>query len=287
MTSRIFLTAVLVMVTGFWVQVQAQEATTSTAAEGVEKPAEGNTSKEAGTPEVVSAPSEGGTVVPGTTEDKELTMGEAFLRKLKQGGWTMVFLAACSVFGLAFTIERLVGLRRRVFAPEGLAEKADELWRAGRYDEVGKLAQTKPCTLSRMLAAVARHRHSSMTDVLMIAGDVAARDLKTHMRRTYPLAVVATLSPMLGLLGTVIGMIGAFDKVAAAGSLGDASMLGADISKALITTGAGLVIAVPALAMYHYFRSRVSLFGSILEEEGSDLIMSWYLEDGAKTSKKA
>ena len=114
----------------------------------------------------------------------------------------------------------------------------------------------------------------------MIAGDIASRELKDHMRRAYPLAVVATISPMLGLLGTIIGMIGAFDKIAMAGSLGDASLLGADIGKALITTGAGLTIAVPALALYHYFRSRVSLYGITLEEEASDLITSWYLEDG-------
>ena len=225
------------------------------------------------------------TGVTAAEEDRELTSGEAFLKKLRQGGVTMIFLAACSVFGVAFTIERLVGLRRGVIAPAGLAEKADGLWRKGDYGEVAGLVKTKPCTLSRMLAAVARHRHSSMSDVSIIAGDIAARELKDHMRRAYPLAVVATLSPMLGLLGTVIGMIGAFDKVSAAGTLGDASLLGADISKALITTGAGLVIAVPSLALYHYFRSRVSLFGSMLEEEASDLITSWYLEGGSTSSE--
>ena len=94
---------------------------------------------------------------------------------------------------------------------------------------------------------------------------------------------MATVSPLLGLLGTVIGMIGAFDKVAAAGSLGDASLLGGDISKALITTGAGLTIAVPALVLYHYFKSRTNMFGLLLEEEASELISSWY---GAEADKE-
>ena len=269
MRERVLVITMLVLLVGFVVQTQAQVAPDTASA--------APTASEATQPAVVQ----------GGSEDREITTGEAFLRKLKQGGWTMVPLAACSVVGVAFTIERLLRLRRGVIVPAGLAERADELWRGGRYDEVADLAQSKPCTLSRILATVARHRHASMADVSTIAGDIAARDLKMHMRRVYPLAVVATLSPMLGLLGTVIGMVGAFDKVAAAGALGDASMLGADISKALITTWAGLVIAVPALALYHYFRSRISLFGSMLEEEASDLITSWYLEDVSPNASQA
>ncbi len=204
------------------------------------------------------------------------TQGEAFLLKLKQGGWTMIFLLAVSIFGLAYTIERLVNLRRRVIVPEGLGDQANRLWANGQFDKLERLDQDNPSTLARALATVARHRSNSLNDVSMMAGDVAARDLKRHLQKAYPLAVVATLSPLLGLLGTVIGMIGAFDKVAAAGSLGDASLLGGDISKALITTGAGLAIAVPALAIYHFFRSRTSLYGVMLEEEVSELLTEWY-----------
>jgi biopolymer transport protein ExbB len=204
------------------------------------------------------------------------TQGEAFLLKLKQGGWTMIFLLAVSIFGLAYTIERLVNLRRGVIVPEGLGDQANHLWANGQFDKLERLDQDNSSTLARALATVARHRNSNLNDVSMMAGDVAARDLKRHLQKAYPLAVVATLSPLLGLLGTVIGMIGAFDKVAAAGSLGDASLLGGDISKALITTGAGLAIAVPALAIYHFFRSRTSLYGVMLEEEVSELLTEWY-----------
>jgi biopolymer transport protein ExbB len=126
------------------------------------------------------------------------------------------------------------------------------------------------------VAVIARHRHSSMADVSMMAGDVASRDLRRHVQKAYPLAIVATVSPLLGLFGTVIGMIGAFDKVAAAGSLGDASLLGGDISKALITTAAGLSIAIPTLVCYHYFRNRTSQFALQLEEEAGELISDWF-----------
>ena len=208
--------------------------------------------------------------------EEEMTTGRAFILKLKQGGVTMVFLLLASMAGMAVAVERAINLRVGVIVPRGLADRADRLWRRRRWDELEALPDSSNSALARVLAVVARHRHSSMADVSMMAGDVASRDLRRHLQRAYGLAVVATVSPLLGLLGTVIGMIGAFDKVAAAGSLGDASLLGGDISKALITTGAGLTIAVPALVLYHYFKSRTSMFGMLLEEEVSDLISSWY-----------
>ncbi len=213
----------------------------------------------------------------------ELTTGEAFVLKLRQGGLTMVFLLLASVAGVGYAIERLVNLRSGTVVPDGLADRADRLWRRGKWDEIQALPDKSNSTLARVLAVVARHRHSSMADVSTMAADMASRDLRRHAQKAYPLAVVATVSPLLGLLGTVIGMIGAFDKVAAAGSLGDASLLGGDISKALITTGAGLTIAVPALVLYHYFRSRTNLLAIMLEEEAGELINAWF---GAKADRK-
>jgi biopolymer transport protein ExbB len=213
--------------------------------------------------------------VPPGPED-ELTVGRAFVLKLRQGGLTMVFLLLASVAGLGYTIERLVNLRGSTVVPRGLADRADDLWQAGKWAELESLPERSNSTLARVLSVIAQHRHSNMADVSLMAGDVASRDLRRHLQKAYPLAVVATVSPLLGLLGTVIGMIGAFDKVAAAGSLGDASVLGGDISKALITTGAGLTIAVPALVLYHYFKSRTNLYAIMLEEEVGELISDWY-----------
>jgi len=207
---------------------------------------------------------------------KELTTGQAFLLKLRQGGTTMIFLFLASVAGVAYAIERFVNLRARSFVPSGMAEQADELWHEGKFDEIEAMADRSNSTLARVLAVIARHRHSSMADISIMAGDVASRDLRRHLQKAYPLAIVATVSPLLGLFGTVIGMIGAFDKVSAAGSLGDASLLGGDIAKALITTAAGLSIAIPALVCYHYFKNRTSQFALQIEEEVGELISEWF-----------
>ena len=206
---------------------------------------------------------------------EELSRSGAFLHKLYQGGPTMLALLLVSIFGLSFAVERFVRCQRSRFAPAGLAAKADALWKQQKHAELQALCQRDKSTLAAMIGAIVEHRDDRQ-EATLIATDMAARDLKRHLQRAYPLAVVATLAPLLGLLGTVIGMIGAFDKVAAAGSMGDASILGGDIAKALITTAAGLVVAVPALALYHYFKSRISVFGVTIEEQASELISRWF-----------
>lgn len=112
----------------------------------------------------------------------------------------------------------------------------------------------------------------------MLAGDIAGRDLRGHLQKAYPIAVAATVAPLLGLFGTVIGMIEAFEIVAIAGSLGDASLLAGSISKALVTTAAGLIIAIPALATYHYFKSRTHAFAMALESDVNELLTTWFMD---------
>jgi biopolymer transport protein ExbB len=135
-----------------------------------------------------------------------------------------------------------------------------------------------------MLAAIVRHRRSGVDRVSTIAGDIASRDLKRHLQRAYPLAVVATVAPLLGLFGTVIGMIGAFDKISVLGELANPAAFGGDIGKALITTGTGLAIAIAALVLYHWFKSRIGVYGVELEEQVSVLITKWFdtVADGEK-----
>src|SRR5690606_6256257 len=105
------------------------------------------------------------------------------------------------------------------------------------------------------------HRHSSPTEAAAVAGDIGARELRLHLQKAYPIAVVATIEPLLGLFGTVLGMILAFDKVALMGAMGNAAVLSSEISLALVTTAVGLAIAIPMLILHHYFKSRTSILG--------------------------
>lgn len=205
-----------------------------------------------------------------------MTQGEAFLQKLAQGGWTMLFLLALSIYAIAVTLERLVHLRRKWIVPVGLVDKINEKWAKGDFSGAIALGRQSRSTLGRLLAAITELRGMPLKEVQELTADDPVRELRHHLQRAYPLAVVATLSPLLGLFGTVIGMIGAFDKVSLAGEMADPSLFGGDIAKALITTGAGLTVAMPALALYHYFRSRTNNLALMMEHDTAAFLKRWF-----------
>lgn len=231
-------------------------------------------------PSEAAAPAAEGAPAAKAEEPEEEAAGGTWMR-IKQGGLTMVFLFFLSVMGLTFAMERAFRLRRPLIAPEGLGKEADKLWREGKHAEIKKLADSQPSTLGRILSYIVEHRKNPMADLSTGAAEIAGREFKRHLRRAYPLAVVGTLSPLLGLLGTVSGLMDAFEAVAVAGTMDDPSILANSIAKALVTTLTGLVIAVPALVAYHFFKSRTGDQLDMLEEEVSDLMNGWYMKKEA------
>jgi len=219
-------------------------------------------------------------------KEAEAASGTSFavIEKLKQSGKTGIALFLISVAGFSFAFERLFHLRKSRIIPDGLADQANTLWKSGDLAGVQKLATAHPSALGRAILVICDHRDATQADVSTIAGDEASREIRQHLLKAYPLAVVATISPLLGLFGTVYGMIGAFESVALAGEMGDPSIMAGDISYALITTALGLLIAVPALAAYHYFRIRTRMFSFALEEQLSHLIDHWFGPRSRQTS---
>ncbi len=199
--------------------------------------------------------------------------------KLREGGTTALIQLAVSIFGATFAFERFINLRRTRIVPRGLSRRARELWAAGDFEALEKLDVEGGggSTLGRAIAWVVRHRHASFADVSAGAGDIVSQELEVNQQRAYPLGVVATLEPLLGLLGMILGMIGTFETVAMAGALGDPAQLAGGISEALVTTGLGLAIAIPFLALFHYFKSRTNMYGSALEKELTGLLSEWFL----------
>jgi len=212
----------------------------------------------------------------------ELNWGE----QLAKGGTVVIILGILSVAGLGFALERLLALRRSNFIPTGFPEKADRLWEAGKYKELEIFCKRRGGILGQILAYAVVHRTAPLQHLETYAIDIGSRAVRYHQQRGYLLAVVATLAPLLGLMGTVIGMIEAFQTVAVAGDLGDASLLADSISKALVTTAVGLVVAVPALAAYHYFRMRTNQLGLILEEETARVFSDWFMSDIRKAHEQ-
>ncbi len=188
----------------------------------------------------------------------------------------MWVLLGLSVAALTFVLERSVNFRREQVVPNGLKDQARKQWTQGEFAHLEKLDETRPSVLAGAIALVARHRHLPKAEINRLAEDEVSRVMRTHLARAYPLAVVATLAPLLGLFGTVTGMIDSFEVVAIAGSLGDASLLAGGISKALVTTAFGLAVSIPALGAYHWCRQRTPRLALEVEEELTDLLGDWF-----------
>ncbi len=204
-----------------------------------------------------------------------------FKKKWQQGGRTMWALAFVALIGLIFTVDRVLGLTRGRVAPVGLATRANSMWRAGDYADLVQMAEADGSTLGKVIAFIVDHREAPYEHLTSGAEDIAARDFEVHTRRNHVLSSVGAISPLLGLMGTVFGLMGAFASIGAIGTMDDPSVLANDIGKAMVTTAAGLIIAVPALGLYYYFRSKSGQLASIVGEESSALMHAWFLKKGA------
>nr|WP_180323090.1 MotA/TolQ/ExbB proton channel family protein [Marinobacter adhaerens] len=183
----------------------------------------------------------------------------------------MVPIVACSILALAIVLERFWTLRASRVAPP---QTINELWRSIRKKELNSrklktLQGSSP--LGRVLASGlmnARHGREIMKESIEHEASQVIHELERFLN---PLGTVATITPLLGLLGTVIGMIKVFAEIQLAG-VGDAGNLAGGISEALITTAAGLSIAIPALICHRYFIRRVDELVVGMEQEAIKLV---------------
>ena len=157
-------------------------------------------------------------------------------------------------------------------------ERARQLWREGNFAELERLGKQEPSTLSRAISFIVKHRNHPVADISSTANDIVAREMDSHAQRAYPIGVVATLEPLLGLMGMVLGMIESFEKVALAGALGNPAQLAAGISEALTTTALGIGLAIPFLAFFHYFRNKTNNFQILLEDDVTEMTIDWLID---------
>ncbi|PHQ26443.1 biopolymer transporter ExbB [Marinobacter guineae] len=190
---------------------------------------------------------------------------------LKAGGILMVPIVACSILALAIILERFWTLRPTRVAPP---QTINELWRWIKKKELNgrKLKALQGSSpLGRILAGGlinAKHGREIMKESIEHEASQVIHDLERFLN---PLGTVATITPLLGLLGTVIGMIKVFAEIQLAG-VGNAGNLAGGISEALITTAAGLSVAIPALICHRYFIRRVDELVVGMEQEAIKLV---------------
>ena len=202
-----------------------------------------------------------------------------WLHELTLGGSTGAALFVLFFAMVTIAVERLVNLRRRHIIPKGFVEKVQPLWDAENPDALVAVCRENPSAIARMTAFLAEHREAPASLLIDGAAEIGNRELLKEQRKTYSLSVIAAIAPLLGLLGTIIGMVEAFKLVEIYGDEGGATILAGSISKALITTVLGLVIAIPGLALYHAFRFRIQELGKQLDEEMEKLVNAWLLKN--------
>jgi biopolymer transport protein ExbB len=192
---------------------------------------------------------------------------------MKSGGIVMVPIVLCSILALAITLERLWTLRDQKVVPEELTDKIWQ-WVENRTlsdKQVMALQQHSP--LGRVLAAGLANRHRDrlvMIEAIEDAGRHVMHDLERYLN---PLATIASISPLLGLLGTVMGMIRTFRAVTISG-IGDPSALAGGIAEALVCTAGGLIVAIPSVMAYRYFRGKVDGLVVDMEKESLKLVQA-------------
>jgi biopolymer transport protein ExbB len=199
--------------------------------------------------------------------------------RFEAGGGTMWAILFASTIGLASLLERMFRLKRRLFVPDGMADTANQLWKEGKFDEIEELCHRhRKSTLSKIILFTVRKRESGLDVVNEAIGEIAGRDMTTHQMFAYPMVAVATICPLFGLLGTVLGIIETFEMIAMAGAMGDPAIMASGISKALVCTAFGLVVAIPMLFIYHIIKLRTQYLNRLLEEDASFLISDWFMK---------
>lgn len=187
--------------------------------------------------------------------------------------------AILSVLGLGCVLERFANLTRGRIVPNGFSSDVIDLWRQGKFNEVEEKCARSHSILARVTETMLEHRSSTdYQEVKLFAEDKAGRELRLESRKLNLIAIVATVAPMLGLFGTVLGLRDAFGRVAAVGDMGNPAILADSINLALVTTVVGLALAMPALVAYNYFKNRLAGFAVEVEEDISDLINNLYIK---------
>lgn len=208
---------------------------------------------------------------------------------VKDGGLLMIPIVFCSFVLVIFTFERSIALRRGRVIPRPFVKRFLHQLREGELgpDEAAELCAENASPVAKVFAAALRKWGRPAVEVeqaILDAGERAVNELRRYLRLFNG---VATVTPLLGLLGTVVGMIRAFNSIATSQAMGRPELLASGISQALLTTAAGLSVAIPALILYLFFVSRVDQLIIRIDALGQQLVDVISSEGGQATRPKS
>lgn len=194
------------------------------------------------------------------------------LKILIQGGPIMIPLLLCSVFSVAIGIERLWYLLRSRIDTDDLLEDIKLSLGQGKVLEAMQIAKKSKGPVAAVLAAGIAHYDQEREEIKEHMMAVGQEEIFKMERRMSALDTIVTISPLLGILGTVTGIIQNFNVMAALDGIGNASALSAGIAEALITTAAGLIIAIPTMALATYLNGIINSQIADLNRKSTEML---------------
>jgi biopolymer transport protein ExbB len=191
---------------------------------------------------------------------------------IKGGGFVMYPLLALSILAIVVIVERLIAYGQFGDLSPGLLKSTLGLSREGQYEEALAICQAKKGPVAASLSVVLLHRNQPTREIERIVEETG-QDYFIKLERLLPvLDTTTTIAPLLGLLGTIVGMIGAFNAIAAQQRHGNNDSVLAGVGEALYATATGLIIAVICFAAYNYFAARLRTITSETEQAATKLI---------------
>lgn len=218
-------------------------------------------------------------------EDGKAAVEEATMFDLiKKGGPLMIPLGIASVLAMAIALERFISLKKDRVLPPAFLGRLDDAWKS---DSSGKaaiaLCDSEGGTAGHIFKAGVRWRTAGYEAIGKAMAEAGSREAEKMKRSVRSLALIAKITPTMGLLGTVYGMIGAFQKTSEGDGAAKPAELAGGIYEALVTTAAGLTIAIPVALLYQFLIGRIDGLIDHIDEVGTEFVISRASDEGVLT----
>lgn len=195
------------------------------------------------------------------------------LELLQKGGIIMGFIILLSLIATVIIIERLIYFRRIRVDEETLINRLKTTLQKGHHDEALAICESNPAPITNLMRVGIEYRQFPKREIREAILDAANLEIPKLERYLSALGTIAHITPLLGLLGTVTGNIRAFGVLGSFGSIGDPGLLAKGISEALLTTAAGIIVALPVISFYNYLVNKVSHMIIRLENRVNDMVL--------------
>ncbi len=202
----------------------------------------------------------------------QVQKGMTLWQLIQTGGFIMIVLAGLSVAAIASIVYNFMTLKINRLAPDDFTEDIIQKLAKNKHKIAEELCKTQDNLISRIVVAGLLKRSKGPTVAREAAENSARKEIAGLWQNISYLSDIAIISPMVGLLGTVLGMIQAFNVIAFQAAVVKPVLLAGGVSKAMVTTAGGLIVAIPAMIFYSYFRGKVQEISNAVESHTSDIL---------------